>query len=51
MRRRPRRVTGTDDAMLVEWMSLPVELVVGDEQNIKITTSLDLKLAELLVRK
>jgi 2-C-methyl-D-erythritol 4-phosphate cytidylyltransferase len=43
--------TGTDDAMLVEWMSLPVELVVGDEQNIKITTSLDLKLAELLVRK
>lgn len=40
---------GTDDAMLVERLGLPVELVTGDEQNIKITTRLDFKLAELLL--
>lgn len=40
--------TGTDDAMLVERLGLPVELVPGEERNIKITTLMDLKLAELL---
>ncbi|NLG87287.1 MAG: 2-C-methyl-D-erythritol 4-phosphate cytidylyltransferase [Firmicutes bacterium] len=40
---------GTDDAMLVERMGLPVELVPGDDKNIKITTPLDLKWARLLL--
>lgn len=40
---------GTDDAMLVERLGLPVEVVAGDERNLKITTKLDLKLAELLM--
>ena len=39
----------TDDAMLVERLGLPVEVVAGDERNLKITTKLDLKLAELLM--
>jgi len=38
--------TGTDDASLVERIKQPVRLVQGAEENIKITTPVDLKLAE-----
>ena len=40
----------TDDAMVVEtFMNVPVKLVQGSYQNIKITTPEDLKIAEALV--
>lgn len=40
----------TDDAMVVEYfMSVPVKLVQGSYQNIKITTPEDLKIAEIFV--
>lgn len=45
------RFAGTDDAMLVEKMGLPVEMVPGDENNIKITTPLDLQWAKLMLGK
>lgn len=38
----------TDDAGLLEWMGNEVFLVEGEETNLKITTALDLKLAETL---
>jgi len=40
----------SDDAALVERIGKKVVIVLGDEMNIKITTSLDLKLAEILLR-
>lgn len=40
----------SDDAALVEKMGKRVVVVPGNEMNIKITTSLDLKLAEILLR-
>jgi 2-C-methyl-D-erythritol 4-phosphate cytidylyltransferase len=40
---------GTDEAMLVERIGLPVRAVEGDPRNIKITTPLDLKIAEALL--
>jgi 2-C-methyl-D-erythritol 4-phosphate cytidylyltransferase len=42
---------GTDDASLVELMGLPVHIVHGDYENIKITTPEDLWIAEALIRK
>lgn len=42
---------GTDDASLVEFMGLPVHIVHGDYENIKITTPEDLWFAEALIRK
>ncbi len=39
----------TDDATLVEKSGFPIYLVDGNEENIKITTILDLKLAMLLL--
>ncbi|MCH6471614.1 IspD/TarI family cytidylyltransferase [Sinomonas terrae] len=39
----------TDDAMLVESLGLPVYVVRGDARSLKITTPLDLRLAETLV--
>lgn len=39
----------TDDAMLVEQLSVPVTMVVGSYQNIKVTTPEDLKFAEGLM--
>ena len=43
-------VTVTDYAMVVEtFMNVPVKLVQGSYQNIKITTPEDLKIAEALV--
>jgi len=35
----------TDDAAVAEWAGLPVQLVTGSEQNIKITTAEDLAMA------
>ncbi len=39
----------TDDAMLVESLGLPVYVVPGDARSLKITTPMDLRLAEMLV--
>lgn len=41
----------TDDAALVEAMNIPVEQVTGHPSNIKITTPLDLKIAEWWLRQ
>jgi len=41
--------SGTDEATLAERMGISVEAVDGDPRNIKITTSLDLKIAEALL--
>jgi 2-C-methyl-D-erythritol 4-phosphate cytidylyltransferase len=40
------RFYGTDEAVLVERVGLPVRAVDGDPRNIKITSPLDLKVAE-----
>ncbi len=39
----------TDDCSAVEHMGMSVKIVEGDEENIKITTPMDLKIAELLL--
>ncbi len=41
----------TDDCSAVENMGMSVKIVEGDERNIKITTPLDLKLAEMLLEE
>ncbi|MBQ3543265.1 MAG: 2-C-methyl-D-erythritol 4-phosphate cytidylyltransferase [Oscillospiraceae bacterium] len=41
----------TDDCSAVELMGASVRLVEGDERNLKITTPLDLKIAELLLEE
>jgi 2-C-methyl-D-erythritol 4-phosphate cytidylyltransferase len=41
----------TDDALLVERTGVPVKILEGSEQNIKITTPRDLELARFLLRK
>jgi len=41
----------TDDASLVEAMGVPVRLVMGSYENIKITTPEDLVLAEAIIRQ
>ena len=41
----------TDDCSAVELMGASVRLVEGDERNLKITTPLDLKVAELLLEE
>jgi 2-C-methyl-D-erythritol 4-phosphate cytidylyltransferase len=41
----------TDDASLVEEAGYPITLVEGNEENIKITTQFDLKIAELTILK
>jgi 2-C-methyl-D-erythritol 4-phosphate cytidylyltransferase len=42
---------GTDDSSLVERLGIPVKMVEGSYENIKITTPDDLMLAELIVQK
>lgn len=42
---------GTDDAMLVERLGVPVHVVEGDYRNIKITTPEDLSWAEFLLQQ
>ncbi len=44
----PYRKEFTDDASVVEYAGFKINLVEGNRDNIKITTPLDLKLAELL---
>jgi len=39
----------TDDASAVELLGFKVKIVEGDERNIKVTTPMDLKIAELLL--
>ena len=41
----------TDDCSAVELMGMTVKLVEGDERNIKVTTPLDLAIAELLLEE
>jgi 2-C-methyl-D-erythritol 4-phosphate cytidylyltransferase len=41
----------TDDALLVERTGVPVKIIEGSEENIKITTPRDLELARFLLRK
>lgn len=41
---------GTDDATLVEKINHPVRVIQGDEQNIKITTPIDLIIAEAIIK-
>ncbi|MDA5110152.1 MULTISPECIES: 2-C-methyl-D-erythritol 4-phosphate cytidylyltransferase [Brevibacillus] len=43
--------TGTDDAMLVEWLGHPVTVMPGSYENIKITTPDDLWLGEEILRR
>ncbi|MDD2498979.1 MAG: 2-C-methyl-D-erythritol 4-phosphate cytidylyltransferase, partial [Desulfitobacteriaceae bacterium] len=45
------KVMGTDDASLVERYGYQVKIVLGNYENIKITTPEDLELAELLLRR
>ena len=40
----------TDDASVVERHGIPIHLIDGDRQNIKITTIEDLRYAEYLVK-
>ena len=44
-------VEGTDEAALVELAGHPVQVVPGDPENLKVTTPLDLTLAELLLAR
>jgi 2-C-methyl-D-erythritol 4-phosphate cytidylyltransferase len=39
----------TDDVQLLEWIGKPVWLVDGDERNLKITTLLDMQIAQALL--
>lgn len=50
--RRARRdgFVGTDEAMLVERLGVPVKVVPGSRHNLKVTVPEDLRLAEWLVR-
>ena len=41
----------TDDCSAVERLGMSVRIVEGDERNIKVTTPLDLKLAELILEE
>ena len=47
---RRSRYLGTDEASLVERLNVPVRIVSGDQRNIKITTLLDLRLAEIWLK-
>ncbi|HCT29676.1 MAG TPA: 2-C-methyl-D-erythritol 4-phosphate cytidylyltransferase [Bacteroidales bacterium] len=46
----PYRPTFTDDASVAEFIGERIHLVEGNRENIKITTPLDLKIAEALIR-
>ncbi len=41
----------TDDAMLMEKLGIPVKVIEGSEENIKVTTPNDLEYAEFLLRR
>ena len=42
---------GTDDASLVERMGIPVRMIPGDADNIKVTTPEDLVRGERMIRR
>ena len=44
-------LTVTDDCSAVEQMNMKIKIVEGDERNLKITTPLDLKIAELILEE
>ncbi|MBR7122117.1 MAG: 2-C-methyl-D-erythritol 4-phosphate cytidylyltransferase [Oscillospiraceae bacterium] len=48
---RQDKVSITDDCSAVENMGMSVKIVEGDERNIKVTTPLDLKIAQLLLEE
>ena len=50
-RARALEMLGTDDAALLEWLSIPVVIVEGDPENLKVTYPQDLDLAELLLQR
>ena len=41
----------TDDCSAVERLGMKIKIVEGDERNLKVTTPLDLKIAELLLEE
>ena len=41
----------TDDCSAVERLGMSVKIVEGDEKNLKVTTPMDLKVAELLMEE
>ena len=41
----------TDDCSAVENLGMSVKIVEGDERNIKVTTPMDLKIAEMLLEE
>jgi 2-C-methyl-D-erythritol 4-phosphate cytidylyltransferase len=41
----------TDDCSAVELLGMSVKIVEGDERNIKVTTPMDLKIAEMLLEE
>lgn len=41
----------TDDAMLFEQCNLPVKIVAGEETNLKVTTPMDLAIADFILRQ
>ena len=45
----PYRDTFTDDASVVEALGHPIHVVPGNRENIKLTTPLDMQMAEMLV--
>ena len=47
----PYRESFTDDATVMEQFGCKISLVEGNQENIKITTPLDLKLAEILINE
>jgi 2-C-methyl-D-erythritol 4-phosphate cytidylyltransferase len=49
-RARSEGLRGTDDAMLLERLGVPVRLVPGSSLNFKVTTEVDFRLAELIIR-
>ena len=47
---RSQGIYGTDDAALVERLGGSVRVVLGSEENIKVTTPMDLQLAEAIIK-
>ena len=45
------KVAITDDCSAVEHLRMSVKIVEGDERNIKVTTPMDLKIAQLLLEE
>ena len=48
---RINNLAATDDASLVEALGIPVSIVKGEETNIKLTTPIDYKLAEIILHQ